>query len=1266
MQRYKISALLLSFLLLLPILNNSKLFAQEDYLFENLNVADGLSSSSLNAFQNIFQDKYGFIWFGTSDGLNRYDGYNFKIYKNMPGDTNSLPSSNIQLITEDDDGNLWIGTVGKMSRLDRKKDTFKNYNIENGNSLNTRQINIVRSIIDSKKNFWIGTQGRSVQKWNKEKERWEIVPFMMEVAGSDSLVKSLVNAVFAICELRNGNILASDWMGGIFYYNEISNRFEPFKFINNENPNNIVEIFEDRSGKIWFGGKDAFMIYNPKSFSFEYKDDWKKYKGGSGDNYFFNINQREDGSLLMCSIPFGILKYDPSTEKFEKLRLGSLLENRGIGKFTSNKIIDKSGIYWIGLGDNGILKFDPNRKPFNYYSLDDDKMSQSFNSITSGIKINSQNHDELIVSTFGNGVYKFDLTNRKFTKLNINLPSIYSDSTNLNSFVIDDKNKIWFPSSFRNISNYDLITGKSETFNILSKAEITGGNERISSVEYLPKNEIVISSNSGVYLFNTDSKKLENIPTVMNRKYSEEFISTIKNVLSENKNLASFTKVGEAANLSKKFTLEKESKILVVCLGEGQYPEGIFDFGNIKGSDEKSIWAMDSIPNTFNGGGGYKNRLQIDVISLKPGNYSINYATDVGHSYGNFNVKIPNNPEWYGIQTVLLDNSTAEKLEKMIQNEKDKNNTPDIFKSRFTTTSRKYPSSLWIGADEKGIIKYDLNSRKFNQYKINASGQSVFTVNLIFEDSKGRLWITIDPTGFFRFDSEKKELISNSDIPDLPMTGINSIIEDFNGSIWINSNSGITKLSENNDGSWTSSNYDSKDGVQGGFGAGSLIDKNGEIFFGSYNGITAFYPSKENTSPPIPIITNITVSDLSVFDKNSSVDLDESIYDMDNLNLSYAQNDVSFDFSALHYSRPSKNRVSYMLEGFNDHWIFTDKNYASFTNLEPGEYKLRIKAFSGFGVPSESERIIDIIIAPPWYRTTIAYISYGLLFVGIVFGIDRIQRRRLLHREREKQKIQEAELRAIAAEAQSRAVQAENERKTKELEEARQLQLSMLPKHLPELPHLDIAVYMKTATEVGGDYYDFHVALDGTLTVVIGDATGHGMRAGTMVTAAKSLFSTHASNPDILYTFAEISRCLKHMDMHLLTMCMSVLKIQKNKMIMSSAGMPPTLIYREANREVEEITLKGMPLGAVYKFPYTIKETELDSGDTILLMSDGYPELFNDDKELFGYGRVEKEFSKIARKSPSEIIENLKDSASDWVGNKEPNDDVTFVVIKVK
>jgi serine phosphatase RsbU (regulator of sigma subunit) len=249
---------------------------------------------------------------------------------------------------------------------------------------------------------------------------------------------------------------------------------------------------------------------------------------------------------------------------------------------------------------------------------------------------------------------------------------------------------------------------------------------------------------------------------------------------------------------------------------------------------------------------------------------------------------------------------------------------------------------------------------------------------------------------------------------------------------------------------------------------------------------------------------------------------------------------------------------------------------------------------------------------------------------------------------------------------ETQLVKAENERKTQELEEAKQLQLSMLPKELPKLLKLDIAVYMKTATEVGGDYYDFNVDSDGTLTVAIGDATGHGMRAGTMVTSAKSLFNSYAANPDILFTFQEMTRCIKQMQFQSLAMCMTMLKIKNNKLLMSAAGMPPVYLFRNKHKIIEEYLIEGMPLGTMYNFPYELKELELFLGDTILLMSDGFPELNNQHNEMFGYRRARNSFEEVAEKDPENIIAYLKNEGNRWSDNKEPDDDVTFVVIKVK
>ena len=145
-----------------------------------------------------------------------------------------------------------------------------------------------------------------------------------------------------------------------------------------------------------------------------------------------------------------------------------------------------------------------------------------------------------------------------------------------------------------------------------------------------------------------------------------------------------------------------------------------------------------------------------------------------------------------------------------------------------------------------------------------------------------------------------------------------------------------------------------------------------------------------------------------------------------------------------------------------------------------------------------------------------------------------------------------------------------------------------------------------------------------------------------------------------------MTRCLKLMQMDKLSMCMTMLKISGTKVQMSAAGMPPVFIYKRGNQTIEEHVMKGMPLGTFSNFPYTLLESELSSGDTILLMSDGFPELFDDKKEMYGYKRARNLFEELATEAPEEIISKLKNAGSEWVNDNDPDDDVTFVVIKVK
>lgn len=245
-------------------------------------------------------------------------------------------------------------------------------------------------------------------------------------------------------------------------------------------------------------------------------------------------------------------------------------------------------------------------------------------------------------------------------------------------------------------------------------------------------------------------------------------------------------------------------------------------------------------------------------------------------------------------------------------------------------------------------------------------------------------------------------------------------------------------------------------------------------------------------------------------------------------------------------------------------------------------------------------------------------------------------------------------------------LEAENARQAEELEAARRLQLSMLPKTLPQHPHLDIAVYMKTATEVGGDYYDFKRHEDGALTVVIGDATGHGMQAGTMVSATKSLFHALAEEPQPIRFLKKAAKAIRAMGLKKMFMALTIARFKDHHLEIAAAGMPFPLVYRAANSQVEAIVLKGMPLGALADFPYQSRKLRLNPGDTVLLMSDGLEEMFNPQNETLGDAQVQAAFAELAADSPQAIIKHLKNVGAVWADGRAQQDDVTFVVVKVR
>jgi serine phosphatase RsbU (regulator of sigma subunit) len=266
----------------------------------------------------------------------------------------------------------------------------------------------------------------------------------------------------------------------------------------------------------------------------------------------------------------------------------------------------------------------------------------------------------------------------------------------------------------------------------------------------------------------------------------------------------------------------------------------------------------------------------------------------------------------------------------------------------------------------------------------------------------------------------------------------------------------------------------------------------------------------------------------------------------------------------------------------------------------------------------------------------------------------------------QQQTIVEQERTRKEQEIQQRILELEYDRKSLDLEEARRFQLSMLPKSVPAHDRYEVAVFTLTAAEVGGDYYDFHVAPNGVMSVTIGDATGHGAKAGTMVTVVKALFAGYTPEVMPARFLRDAAEKVKRMDLGRMAMALLVARFDRDRLTVASAGMLPGYVHRARTAKIEEVARGATPLGTLGA-DYHDVSIDLAAGDTVLFMTDGFPELQNADGQQLGYAAAIDEFVAAAKGATADdVIASLAAAAKRWNGERPPNDDVTFVVVRAK
>ncbi len=977
-------------------------YAQRNYLFEDISVPEGLSNSTVNC---IFQDSNGFIWVSTNDGLNRYDGNSIKVFKNDPNDSTTLPTNDCYAIAEDSDGFIWVGASNNtIAKFDPKNETFHGYHLETAGI--TKISYSYFALLDSKGNLWFGSTYHGIQKFNKSSDKFEQVHL-------DANNKNTQwGNIYSIIESKDGQILAADYANGIKVYNEKLNSFQPYYLNGNFSPVEIQLIYEDLTGNFWFGGRNQLIIFSPSDHAAEDLDLFSLIKNPTTYDNITGIMQDNEGYIWASVYSQGLYRIGLKTKKIEIISYSNS-ELNTYGRDVINNIYkDKYGVIWLGIWGKGLIKFDPLREPFNFYKFLNGDIANSGADYPT-VFATSHQSNELIIGTSKKGLFVYDLENHRLNNLKFNNDNadVTQGTINIQGLAVDNEGNKWF--AYNNFGLHKI--DKNNSLNAFRSPYINRTSSYyINSLIIGSSDNIWMASRQGFEKYNPSLKRYTFLPTIMTKPMSQELSQKIHKIAGSQEPIASILKVGEASNLEKSFSLNSDQKVLIVCLGEGQMDVGVglSDAGSLLGEDGSTIWSLNDLFKTFNDGGGYKNRIGFGCLNLKKGSYKIRYASDVGHSYGTWNVIPPPDSLWYGIQVLSLSESDYNSISRM--NEKEINS--DKFMPMEVGTSiefsKRFNNVLWLGSTQSGFFKYDLSTGDFKQYNFDSRNVSSLNnyINCIFEDSKGIVWIATG-NSLLRFDPASEKISKFDQTDGLPSNQINSIIEDSEENLWINTSAGLSKLNKNDpENKWNFVNFDTQDGLQGFTNSkAAWIDKDGEIFLGGVDGFTHFYPGKINEIKPDIVIEDIKVSDISLKSDSSAVRIDKSVMMLDELNLSYTQNNLSFEFASINYSRPEKNKIMYKLEGFDNHWLSNDRYFASYTNLTPGKYTFMVKGSNGDGIWNDEGKSIKILIAPPWWRTTFAYLGYFFLFGFMVFGVDRFQRRRLIEKERTLAKEKELE-----------------------------------------------------------------------------------------------------------------------------------------------------------------------------------------------------------------------------------------------------------------
>ena len=786
--------------------------------------------------------------------------------------------------------------------------------------------------------------------------------------------------------------------------------FRHYQVENGLSNNAVICSLQDKNGFMWFGTKDGlnrFDGYTFKAFRNEAED------SGSIGNNFIHCLYIDKNNTLWVGTENGLYRYNETLESFSLLPA----THNGLIRDIS---MDKEGKLWF-ISNFTLFKYDPLSKKASALNTN---LNFEATSIT-----NAPNGDIYVSTTMG-FLYKYNFSNNTFYAFNIFPHSSPADirwiekihATKKGDILIGTSNAGALLFSTQNKSIKNILTYTSDNTAVFVRNFIETGND-----------DVWIASESGIYIINLSNGKLKNLQKKYNDPYSISdnavytfckdneggiwagtyfgginYYPKLYNTFEKH-----FPKTGEnslSGNVVREIKQDGEGNLWIGTEDAGlnkfiaktgqfvQYKptgkKGSISYTNIHGLlvEGNHLWI-----GTFEHG--------LDILDIASGKVIKHYTAS------------PDN----GLKSNFIYSiTTSEKGEILVCTPRgvyEYNKETDYFKQVeglpsniwYTSVLKDAEGNIWAGTYGFGAIYFNQKTKASKIFRRDANDKNSLRndrINTIYKDTNGSIWMATEG-GLSKLNNKGDGFIHYTTKNGFPSNFILSLLEDDHSNLWVSTSKGLVSFNTKTE---RLNVYSRANGIlndQFNFNS-AFKSKEGKMYFGSVKGFISFHPAeviKNNFVPPV-YITNFQVFNEELSPAHTGSPLKKSILNTSKIVLPYHQSTISIGFAALSFTAPEMSEYVYKMEGLENNWTYLKKNRkAYFTQLPPGNYTFKVKASNNSGIWNKKETTLYIQILPPWWQSNGAYALYFVLFICLILYMIHTVRKRIEIKNRRRMEL---------------------------------------------------------------------------------------------------------------------------------------------------------------------------------------------------------------------------------------------------------------------